>query len=452
MKSGRPKHLHTAAGRPILAHLLDALKPLPLRGRMVVCSTRVAEIRDAMDACGFGDEIDYVVQEPPSGTADATRVALEALDEQEGTLLVLPGDIPLIQTSTIEALLHVHFQHSPSATLLTARISDPTGYGRVVRSGGRVEKVVEDQDATYEERAIDEINAGVYLFDIGTLSEALSRVESSNAQDEYYLTDVITLLRDAGREVQAYRTHPQEILGVNSRAQLALVSGLLRRSACERWMDEGVTIVDPSTTYIDASVSIERDAIIHPFTFLEGATRVAESAQVGPQTRVVDSLLDTGCQVSFSVVVESIVGPDAWVGPFASLRPGTVLERGAKIGTFVEAKNSRVGEESKVNHLSYVGDAQLGRGVNVGAGSITCNWDGSTKNQTFIEDDAYISSDTMLVAPVRIGKRAATGAGAVVTEDVPDDALAVGMPARILRGRGDRMKRKNSAGASDPSE
>ena len=439
MKSSVPKVLHRVAGRPLLAYVLRALRPLTLQRRIIVASARRPEIEAAMRAEGFVDGLTYAVQDPPSGTADAVRVALETAGPVEGTLLVVQGATPLIETATLDALLHVHREAGPALTILTARLSDPTGYGRVIKAAGEVQRIVEERDATYEERTVDEINAGVYAFDAAALIQVLDDIGRTNAQQEYYLPEVVSLLRARGRDVRAYRTNPQEVLGVKSRRQLAKASELLRRRACERWMDDGVTVIDPATTYIDASVTIGRDATIHPFTFLEGATVVGEGAEVGPQVRALDSEIGPGARVSFSVVTSSVIGPEASVGPFASLRPGTRLERGAKVGTFVETKNSVIGANSKVPHLSYLGDATLGRGVNIGAGTITCNWDGRAKHSTTIDDDVYISSDTMLVAPVHIGARAATGAGAVVTRDVPEDALAVGAPARILEGRGDRM-------------
>ena len=452
MKSGLPKVLHQAAGRPLIAHVLSALAGLSITKRVVVASSRKDEIAAGLAGSGFPEGITYVVQEEPRGTGDAIRVALGELEGQE-RVLVLPGDSPLIETETLDALLHVHVNGDAAATVLTAHISDPTGYGRVVRAqDGTVERIVEDRDATYEEREIDEINASVYVFDVALLTEVIHDVETENAQGEHYLPDVIALLRERGHTVVGYRTHPQEILGVNSRAQLARVSEMLRLRACERWMDRGVTIVDPHTTYIDSSVEIGRDATIHPFTFLEGRTSIGERATIGPQARVVDSTIDDEATVSFAVVLSSKVGPQASVGPFASLRPNTVLERGAKVGTFVETKATVIGEDSKANHLAYLGDAEIGRGVNVGAGTITCNWDGQNKHKTVIEDEVYVSSDTMLVAPVHLGKRSATGAGSVVKGDVPPDALAVGIPARIIEGKGNKMAKDAPEADEEPRQ
>jgi bifunctional UDP-N-acetylglucosamine pyrophosphorylase / glucosamine-1-phosphate N-acetyltransferase len=450
MKSSLPKVLQRAAGRPLLAHVLAALAPLPLDERIVVCSRKIEEIQAAIALEGLAADVTYALQETPRGTADAVRVALEAAPTRSAVLLVVQGATPLLSTQTLKALLAAHSARPAGVTVLTALLQDPTGYGRVIRAGKDPTRIVEERDASPQEREVKEVNAGVYAFDTAALSSVLSHVEAENSQGEYYLPDVVELLRLQGYGVHAKRTDPGEIVGVKTRAHLALVSKVLRRRACERWMHEGVTVVDPDVTYIDSTVTIGRDAIIHPFTFLEGTTKVGERAEIGPHTRVVDSTFGDDAAVSYSVVVSSQVGERVSVGPFASLRPGTRLEQDAKAGSFVELKNSVVGPGSKVNHLSYVGDARLGSGVNIGAGTVTCNWDGRAKHETVIGDDAYISSDTMLVAPVTLGARAATGAGTVVTKDVPEDALVVGAPARLFPGRGNRMRRK--ARTEEPEE
>jgi len=450
MKSSVPKVLQMAAGRPLLAHVLAALNPLALDGRVVVCSRRIEEIKAAMAPEELITEVSYVVQETPRGTADAVRVALEVASTHSAVFLVVQGATPLLTSQTLEGLLEAHAERSAGVTVLTALMQDPTGYGRLIRVGGDPIRIVEERDASPEEREVGEVNAGVYAFDAAALRAALSKVDAKNSQGEYYLPDVIELLRLQGHSVHAVRTDPGEVVGVKTRAHLALVSKVLRRRACEHWMLQGVTLIDPDVTYIDSTVTIGRDAIVHPFTFLEGATHIDENAEIGPHTRIVDSSVGAGAAVGYSVVLSSDIGPGVSVGPFASLRPGTRLGHGAKAGSFVELKNAVVGPGSKVNHLSYVGDARLGTGVNVGAGTITCNWDGDSKHETVIGDDAYIGSDTMLVAPVTVGERAATGAGTVVTKDVPDDALAVGAPARLLLGRGDRMGRK--ASTEEPEE
>ena len=323
---------------------------------------------------------------------------------------------------------------------MTALAPGHTDGGRIVRgTDGKVVRIVESRDATPEELLISEINTGIFVFDADGLAEMLEELKPDNSQGEYYLTDVVSMLQERGRSIHAFTCPWEETLGVNDRVNLAEVSSILRRRTAEHWMEQGATIVDPASTFIDSTVTVERDAVILPFTFLEGATTVRTGAQIGPQTRLIDTEVGPGATVTFSVARGAEIGAEASVGPFASLRPGTKMAQGSKIGTFVETKNVSLGEDSKANHLAYLGDADIGKDVNVGAGTITCNWDGREKHQTTIDDEAYIGSDTMLVAPVHVGKRGATGAGSVVKDDVPDDALAVGVPARIIEGGGDRM-------------
>ncbi|MEA2446820.1 MAG: bifunctional UDP-N-acetylglucosamine pyrophosphorylase / glucosamine-phosphate N-acetyltransferase, partial [Actinomycetota bacterium] len=392
--------------------------------------------------------------DPPSGTGDAVRIALEHLGVPAGSVLVVAGDTPLIRVSTLNAMLEAHEAAGAGATLLTARLDDPTGYGRIIRGpGDSVERIVEHADAVPEERSLKEINTATYVFDIARLSTVIAKIDKENRQGEYYLTDAIGLLSASGDPLVAVEGDADESHGVNTRSHLARVRKLLHERVCERWLDAGVTIMDPSSTYIDVTVEIGADAVIHPFTFLEGATVIGERAEVGPQTRAIDSSIGPEANVSFAVIRESTIGPEASVGPFASLRAGTDVGKGSRVGTFVETKQTTIGEGSKANHLAYLGDAEIGTGVNIGAGTITCNWDGQEKHKTVIEDDAYIASDTMLVAPTHIGKRAATGAGAVVRGDVPDDALAVGIPARVIEGKGDKLKRKQGKmGSEQPDQ
>ena len=440
LRSDLPKVLHRVAGAPLFVHVLHALDGLSRRTAMVV-SAEGDPVRDAARSAGFED-LDFVVQDPPAGTADAVRRAVEDLSMTEGVLLVVNGDSPLLRPETFRSLLALHQEKNAAATVLTATVADPADLGRVVRAeDGRLDRIVEARDATPNELAVHEINCGAYVFDATLLSDLISKVDRENAQGEYYLTDVVALLVSKGHAVEAYATAADEALGVNDRADLTAVGTELRRRVCERWMNEGVTIIDPATTYIDASVVIERDATILPGTLIEGRTKIAAGAEVGPDCRIVDSEVGPSATVTYSVVRGSVLGPESSVGPYASLRPGTKIGRGARLGTFVETKNTTLGDDSKANHLAYLGDAEIGRGVNVGAGTITCNWDGQDKHKTVIDDDAYIGSDTMLVAPVRIGKRAATGAGSVVRGEVPDDALAVGVPARIIEGKGNKMDR-----------
>ncbi|MDP9069379.1 MAG: bifunctional UDP-N-acetylglucosamine diphosphorylase/glucosamine-1-phosphate N-acetyltransferase GlmU [Actinomycetota bacterium] len=441
LRSRLPKVLHEAAGRPLLGHVLEALRPLGLDEVIVVTSS------SGLIEAAFADEgCTFAVQDPPNGTGDALRVALAMAGAGDGHVMVVPGDTPLLTAETLRSLWEDHVSSSAAATVLTARAADSAGYGRVVRDAdGGVEKIVEHRDASTAELAIDEINGGVYVFDRHGLEDLLAKLDSENSQREYYLTDVIALLRASERKVHALQVSESEVAGVNSRSQLAQVTTLLHRRATEHWLEQGVTIVDPATTYIDSQVTIEPDATILPFTFLQGSTTIGAGAEIGPQVRIVDSEVGPDAKVTFAVVRSSVLGPESSVGPFASLRPGTRLGRGAELGTFVETKNAVVGDDSAAHHLAYLGDAEIGSGVNIGAGTITCNWDGQNKHRSVVDDDAYIGSDTMLVAPVHIGKRAATGAGSVVRGDVPDDALAVGVPARVIEGKGDKMKRLDEA-------
>lgn len=439
LRSSVPKVLHKVSGRALLSHVLATLDEVSVGSTVVVVSQRVNEARE-----GFGsisEDVAFVIQDRPAGTADATRIGTEALDVSIDRVLVLAGDTPLISATTLARLIQEQARVGAAAALLTAEIPDPSGYGRIVRDAdGSVAAIVEDRDVDEAQRAIGEVNASVYVFDRERLEAFLPKIGVQNAQSEYYLTDVVGLMVAEGDQVVAITADAGEVHGVNSRSDLAAVEASMRRRVAERWMAEGVTIVDPETTYIDASVEIAADATIQPFTFLEGETRIGAGAAIGPNARIVDSNIGEGAEVSYAVVRGSTIGPEASVGPFASVRPGTKLGRGSRIGSFVETKAAVIGDNTKANHLAYLGDAEIGSGVNIGAGTITCNWDGKAKHKTVIEDDAYIGSDTMLVAPVRIGARAATGAGAVVREDVPDDALAVGAPARIVEGKGNKME------------
>jgi bifunctional UDP-N-acetylglucosamine pyrophosphorylase/glucosamine-1-phosphate N-acetyltransferase len=451
LRSDVPKVLHRAAGRPLLVHVLAGLESLSLDQRIVVTSPD-PQVPAAVQAAGY-DGVRFAVQEPARGTGDAVRVALQELESGSGDVLVLYGDTPALRTETLTELLAVHKARGAEASLLTAALDPPVGEGRIVRdANGDVDRIVEERDATATELDIHEINAGVYVFREPTLRNLVGRINAHNAQGELYLTDVIGLIRADGGLVVALSADADEIAGVNSRSELAQVSATLRRAACERWMDAGVTIVDPESTFIDATVELSRDVVIWPFTFLEGTTRISSGAQIGPQTRIIDSEVESSATVTFSVVTGSTVGPDSTVGPFASLRPGSKLGRGVHVGSFVETKAATLGEGSKAGHLAYLGDAEIGRDVNIGAGTITCNWDGQQKNRTVIEDDVYIGSDTMLVAPVQVRERAATGAGSVVRDEVPPDALAVGVPARIIAGKGDKMRRRASDSPPDPRQ
>jgi bifunctional UDP-N-acetylglucosamine pyrophosphorylase / glucosamine-1-phosphate N-acetyltransferase len=440
-RSSKAKVLHSLLGRPLVAHVLDAVAPLRAAKTLVVVGRDAEGVQAALDGRGVG----FVTQERLLGTADAVRTADEALGRFAGDVLVTAGDTPLLTTETMRNLVKHHRARKAAATVLSAHLADPTGYGRLVRAAdGSLERIVEHRDATPAERAIGEINVGVWVFDRAALRTALTKIDARNAQGELYLTDVVEILRADGRTIAAYATaNPEEGEGVNDRAQLAAVAATMRARIARRHAEAGVTILDPATTYIEPGVKIGADTVIAPNTTLRGATAIGAGVEIGPSVDAVDSTVADGARVRFAVLDQAVVGKGAQVGPFAYLRPGAVLKANAKVGTYVEVKGSTIGEGSKVPHLSYIGDATVGRDVNIGAATITCNYDGETrtKAKTVIGDEARIGSDTMLVAPVKLGKRAVTGAGSVVTKDVPAGTVVYGNPARP------RRTRKPTAGA-----
>jgi bifunctional UDP-N-acetylglucosamine pyrophosphorylase/glucosamine-1-phosphate N-acetyltransferase len=423
MRSSTPKMLHPVCGRAMVAWPILAARAAGA-GRVAVI---VSPGRDL--SAGLPEGVETVEQPEPDGTGGAIRAALALIEEAE-VVLVLSGDVPLISTATIAALLAAHDASEAAATMLTIELDDPAAYGRVVRTaGGDVERVVEAKaagDADAAQLAIGEINAGTYAFDAAPLAAALAGLANDNAQGEYYLPDVFPALRAAGHAVAAHLADDLAVtMGVNNRVDLAAVEAEARRRLLEAHMLAGVTVVDPASTWIDAGVEIGADARIEPGTALAGTTTVGAGAVVGPHTTATDTAIGAEASVVRSHCVGARVGDGASVGPFAYLRPDAVLDAGAKAGTFVEVKNSHLGKGAKVPHLSYVGDADVGPGSNLGAGTITANYDGFTKNRTTIGRDVRIGVDTMLIAPVEVGDSAYTGAGAVIKDDVPEGALAV---------------------------
>jgi bifunctional UDP-N-acetylglucosamine pyrophosphorylase/glucosamine-1-phosphate N-acetyltransferase len=424
MRSQMPKMLHPVCGRPMVAWPILAARATGVTGRVAAI---VSPGRDI--SAGLPEGVETVEQPESDGTGGAIRAALGLIEEAE-TVLVLSGDVPLISTETIAALLEAHEASDAAATMLTIELDDPGAYGRVVRTAdGGVEKVVEAKaagDADSSELEIREINAGTYTFDAAPLAAALGGLSNDNAQGEYYLPDVFPAMRAAGLVVAAHLTPDLAVtMGINNRVQLAEVEAEARRRLLEAHMLAGVTIVDPASTWIDAGVEIGQDARIEPATSLLGATKVGANSVVGPLTTAIDTEIGTEAAVLRSHVEGSRVGDGAGVGPFAYLRPGTVMDAGSKAGASVEIKNSHIGKGAKVPHLSYVGDADVGPGSNLGAGTITANYDGFNKNRTTIGRDVRIGVDTMLIAPVEVGDSAYTGAGAVIKDDVPEGALAV---------------------------
>jgi bifunctional UDP-N-acetylglucosamine pyrophosphorylase / glucosamine-1-phosphate N-acetyltransferase len=425
MRSATPKVLHELAGRSLVGHMLAACAPLGPDATLVV----VGAGRDRVTAhlAEIAPQAQAVVQTEQRGTGHACRVALEAVPDVDGTVLVLPGDAPLLRAETLRRLVGEHQSSGAVATVLTAVLPDPTGYGRVLRRpGGEVEAIVEHRDATDEQRAVAEINTSVYAFESGPLRDALSRLSSANAQGEEYLTDVVGLFVAAGLTVGALTSAAVETAGVNDRVQLAAAGRAYNDRLLADWMRAGVTIVDPATTWLDAEVELAPDVILRPGVQLRGRTRVERGAEVGPDCTLTDTVVGAGALVLRAHCDRAEIGPGASVGPFAYLRPGAKLGPDSKVGTYVEVKGSEIGPGAKVPHLSYVGDATVGAGANLGAGTITANYDGVAKHRTTIGEHVRTGSDTVLVAPVTIGDGAYTAAGSVVVEEVPPGELGVG--------------------------
>ena len=446
LKSKTPKVLHPVCGRPALRYVLEAARKVRPASIIVVVSHGAEDVVEAVKSWGIRPEPIFVDQGTPMGTGHAVMVAESAVGKAT-EVLVLPGDNPLIAGAMLSDTMRVHRRKRATATVQTAELPDARGYGRIIRNGSDFVRIAEDRDATPAERAVREVATSVYAFDRAALFGALPLVGTDNSQREYYLPDVLGILTDKGEPVAVAQADFGGSLDINSRASLARVTSAMRERINSELMDSGVTITDPAATFIDFGVRVGADTTILPGTFLEGDTRIGAGCVIGPSTRIVDSKIADGAEVTFSVVKDSRIGADACIGPYAHVRPGTVLAAGSKAGSFVEIKGSRVGRGSKVPHLSYVGDAEIGDGVNIGAATVTVNYDGYSKHRTRIEDDARIGSDTMLVAPVHVGKGAVTGAGSVITRDVPAGALAVERSEqRIVKGYRKRKDAEHGKG------
>lgn len=425
MKSKTPKVLHELCGRSMLGHVLASARALEPEQLLVV----VGHGRDLVTAhiAATDPAAKTVVQEPQGGTGHAVRAAIEEVDVPHGTVVVGYGDTPLLRTETLAELIRAHEAAGNAMTVLSAEVPDPTGYGRVVRdTAGAVREIVEDKDAGADQREIREINSGVYAFDGAVLATAVTRLPTDNVQGEEYLTDVLGILRGEDRRVGAVAaSEPTDILGINDRVQLAEVHRLRNERLLTYWMRAGVTVIDPHTTWLDIDVTCERDAVIQPNTQLTGRTHIAEDASVGPDCTLRDTSVGAASAVHNAVCDGAEIGPGASVGPYAYLRPGTKLARGAKVGTYVETKNADVGAGTKVPHLTYVGDATIGEGANIGAATVFVNYDGQDKHHSTVGDHAFVGCDTMLVAPADVGDGAYTAAGSVITETIPPGALGV---------------------------
>jgi bifunctional UDP-N-acetylglucosamine pyrophosphorylase/glucosamine-1-phosphate N-acetyltransferase len=444
MKSDRPKVLHDLCGKPMLGHVIQtarALRALPI---VPVIGHGAEMVRKALSH----EDLNFVLQEQQLGTGHALLCAEPCLQGFTGDLLLLCGDVPLLRETTLRALLTHHRETLASVTILTAEMADPTGYGRIIRGSNGVERIVEDKDASIQERTVKEINTGIYLFRAPLVFSLLHQLDNRNAQKEYYLTDVVAAARKAGERVEALLVaDAEQTMGINDRVQLAQAAAIMRQKINAAHQITGVTLVDPATTYIDQDVVIGADTLIHPGVHLRGKTTIGHSCQIEPGVVVTDCSIGDRVHIkSGSVMSEAILGEGCTIGPMAHLRPGTMLTGNNKIGNFVETKKAVFGEKSQASHLTYIGDATLGKNVNIGCGTITCNYDGVNKYQTTIGDDVFVGSDTQFIAPVSVGSGSLIAAGSTITTDVPPDALAIArVEQKNVEGWAERkrQKRKN---------
>lgn len=445
MKSERPKVLHPVAGQPMVLHVLAAVQALRPRGLGVVIGHAGGQVRATLSQAAKG-RVHFVVQRRQRGSGDAVRAAAAWLRRQGGETLVLYGDSPLLRPETLQRLVGYHRQVKPALTLLSTELTHPGGYGRLIRGpAGHIERIVEEQEANPQERAVQEINVGVWCFDTASLLKVLPRLQCNNAKREYYLTDCVALLRQAGGEVQDVAcADSQEALGVNSQQELAHAEMVLRQRTVTRLMAAGVTVTVPALTFVDAGVTIGADSVLWPGTMILGCSQIGRHCHLGPNAFIQDSVLGDGVEVRSSFLYEARVEREARIGPFAHLRQGSWVGPGARIGNFVELKQSRIGRETKVSHLSYVGNSEVGEEVNMGAGVITCNYDGFRKSRTVIGAKSFIGSNVNLIAPVRIGAGAVVGAGSTVTEDVPPEALAIARSRQIVKLGWAKAQRRNT--------
>ncbi|WAA09485.1 bifunctional UDP-N-acetylglucosamine diphosphorylase/glucosamine-1-phosphate N-acetyltransferase GlmU [Fervidibacillus albus] len=428
MKSKLYKVLHPVCGKPMVQHVIENVQGIEVKKLITVVGHGAEKVQEVL-----AGKSQFVLQEEQLGTAHAVMQAKQLLKDQDGTTLVICGDTPLIKKETLEAMVDQHEMNGSHVTVLTAKADDPTGYGRIIRNEkGHVERIVEHKDATEEEKKVTEINAGTYCFDNRSLFSALDKVTNDNAQGEYYLPDVLEIIKKEGKTVSAYMTDDfSETLGVNDRVALSRAEKVMRKRINESHMKNGVTIIDPDQTYIDADVEIGSDTVIYPGTMIKGRTMIQSDCVIGPNTEIIDSSIGEMTTVRQSVVTESNIGRNVQIGPYAHIRPSSDIDDEVRIGNFVEIKKSTFGKGSKASHLSYIGDADVGQHVNIGCGTITVNYDGTNKHKTIIEDDAFVGCNSNLIAPVTIGKDAYVAAGSTITHNVPGQALSIARARQV---------------------
>ncbi len=440
MHSSIPKVMHPICGRPMVKYVIDAAKG--------ISDKVVVVISEKIDKNVFSN-VELVYQKVPLGTGDAVRQALTAVSNipDETPVFIITGDNPLIKSSDLKELLAFHRDAKSGAALLTALSDNPIGFGRIVRHETDFVKIVEEKDATEEEKKINEINTGVYVFAKKHLADAISEITPNNLQKEYYLTDALTILKKKGVKVSVKKMERKfSVYGINNRKELSIATKIIQEEILDKLMFSGVTIINPDSVCIDFDVRIENDVTILPGVLIQGKTTIGKDCVIGPNTRIVDSVIKSDVGVQYSVIRQANVGDNCKIGPFAYVRPDSKMSKNVKIGAFVEVKKSQFGENTKVPHLSYIGDTTVGENVNIGAGTITCNYDGlqSKKKQTFIEKDVFIGSHNTLVAPIKIGKGAYTAAGSVITEEVPEDALAIGRAKQINKKEWAKRRKKSN--------
>lgn len=437
MKSKLPKPLQKVCGKTLIDRVISAVTEAGAEKNIAV----IGHMSDKMEEY-LGDRVEYAYQRERLGTGHAVMQGIVSVSDKDGSVIVVCGDTPLITAEMIKEAYGEHTKECRAATVITAVCDNPFGYGRIVRRDGRVVKIVEQKDATEEEKRINEINSGMYIFDIQKLKSALAKITNDNAQGEYYLTDAIEILINEGETVGAYITDMEQIMGVNDRAQLAEADRLLNRRNVKALMDGGVMVLNPDTVRVDDDVKAGADTVIYPNTILEGTTEIGENCIIGPNTRIINCKISDNTEVQSSVATDSEIGSGTNVGPFAYIRPGSKIGDNIKVGDFVEVKNASIGDGTKIAHLTYVGDADVGERVNFGCGTVVVNYDGIHKHRTTIEDDCFIGCNTNLVSPVTVRKGAYTAAGSTITDEVPQDALAIARARQVVKEGWAKGKKK----------